>query len=145
MTSVVNGLLETLLQRSDFPWRKGALARRTEKIVVGLCLTQLPQQNPYRRVRPMGDEKYPLADDFETLSIRTFLVVRISETKNSRKQRLALRHLVNRLVPENASKRCKVCIKHVSIIIKVAWNIRNYRYAGGVSASPSLVLLVPSR
>jgi hypothetical protein len=23
----------------------------------------------------IGDEKYPLADDFETLSIRTFLVV----------------------------------------------------------------------
>lgn len=75
MTSAVNGLPETLGQRSDFPWRKGAQARRTEKIVVGLCLTQFPQQNPYRRVRPIGDEKYPLADDFETLSIRTFLVV----------------------------------------------------------------------
>ena len=25
----------------------------------------------------MGDEKYPLADDFETLSIRTFLVVHL--------------------------------------------------------------------
>ena len=75
MTSAVNGLPETLGQRSDFPWRKGAQARRTEKIVVELCLTQFPQQNPYRRVRPIGDEKYPLADDFETLSIRTFLVV----------------------------------------------------------------------
>jgi hypothetical protein len=30
------------------------------------------------------------------------LIVKISETKNSRKQQLALRHLVNRLVPENA-------------------------------------------
>jgi hypothetical protein len=75
MTSAVNGLPETLLQRSDFPWRKGAQARRTEKIVVGLCLTQFRQQNPYRRVRPIGDKKYPLADDFKTLSIRTFLVV----------------------------------------------------------------------
>src|SRR5215218_7023677 len=75
MTSAVNGLPKTLPQRSDFPWRKGAQARRTEKIVVGLCLTQFPQRNPYRRVRPIGDEKYPLADDFETLSIRTFLVV----------------------------------------------------------------------
>src|SRR5215218_2400953 len=76
MTSAVNGLPKTLPQRSDFPWRKGAQARRTEKIVVGLCLTQFPQRNPYRRVRPIGDEKYPLADDFETLSIRTFLVVK---------------------------------------------------------------------
>jgi hypothetical protein len=75
MTSAVNGLPETLVQRFDFPWRKGAQARRTEKIVVGLYLTQFRQQNPYRRVRPIGDEKYPLADDFETLSIRTFLVV----------------------------------------------------------------------
>jgi hypothetical protein len=75
MTSAVNGLPETVLQRSDFPWRKGAQARQTEKNVVGLCLTQFRQQNPYRRVRPIGDEKWPLADDFGTLSIRTFLVV----------------------------------------------------------------------
>jgi hypothetical protein len=27
-----------------------------------------------------------------------------------------------------------VCIKHVSIINNVAWNIRNYRYVGDVSA-----------
>ena len=33
---------------------------------------------------------------------REYFVTRISETKNSRKQQLALRHLVNRLVPENA-------------------------------------------
>src|SRR5215207_7726255 len=77
MTSAVNGLPKTLPQRSDFPWRKGAQARRTEKNVVGLCLTQFRQQNPYRRVRPIGDEKYPLVDDFGTLSIRTFLVVKI--------------------------------------------------------------------
>jgi len=75
MTSAVNGLPKTLPQRSDFPWRKGAQARRTEKIVVGLCLTQFRQRNPYRRVRPIGDEKCPLVDDFGTLSIRTFLVV----------------------------------------------------------------------
>ena len=31
-----------------------------------------------------------------------YFLTRISETKNSRKQELALRHLVNRLVPENA-------------------------------------------
>src|SRR5215217_1901580 len=67
MTSAVNGLPKTLPQRSDFPWRKGAQARRTEKNVVGLCLTQFRQQNPYRRVRPIGDEKYPLVDDFGTL------------------------------------------------------------------------------
>src|SRR5215217_6428657 len=77
MTSAVNGLPETHAQRSDFPWRKGAQTRRTEKIVVGLCLTQFRQQNPYRRVRPIGDEKYPLVDDFGTLSIRTFLVVQV--------------------------------------------------------------------
>ena len=33
---------------------------------------------------------------------REYFVTRISKTKNSRKQELALRHLVNRLVPENA-------------------------------------------
>ena len=85
MTSAVNGLPKTLPQRSDFPWRKGAQARRTEKIVVGLCLTQFPQRNPYRRVRPIGDEKYPLVDDFGTLSIRTFLVVTVKEAMQNKK------------------------------------------------------------
>ncbi len=56
MTSAVNGLPKTHLQRSDFPWRKGARTRRTDKNVVGLCLTQFGPQNPYRRVRPIGDE-----------------------------------------------------------------------------------------
>jgi hypothetical protein len=28
-----------------------------------------------------------------------------------------------------------MCINHVSIIIKVAWNIRNYRYIWDVSGS----------
>ena len=36
------------------------------------------------------------------VQFREYFVTRISETKNSRKQELALRHLVNRLVPENA-------------------------------------------
>ena len=36
------------------------------------------------------------------VQFREYFVTRISETKNSRKQQLALRHLVNRLVPENA-------------------------------------------
>ena len=38
------------------------------------------------------------------VQFREYFLCRISETKNSRKQELALRHLVNRLVPENASK-----------------------------------------
>ena len=38
------------------------------------------------------------------VQFREYFLCRISETKNSRKQGLALRHLVNRLVPENASK-----------------------------------------
>src|SRR5215203_4527981 len=42
----------------------------------------------------------PLGVDF--VQFREYLLTRISETKNSRKQQLALRHLVNRLVPENA-------------------------------------------
>ena len=79
------------------------------------------------------------------VQFREYFLTRISETKNSRKQQLALRHLVNRLVPENARIWHKVCIKHVDNINNVAWNIRNYRYVGDVSASPSLVLLVPSR
>ena len=36
------------------------------------------------------------------VQFREYFLCRISETKNSRKQELALRHLVNRLVPENA-------------------------------------------
>ena len=88
-------------------------------------------------------ENRPLGFDF--VQFREYFVTRISETKNSRKQQLALRHLVNRLVPENARIWHKVCIKHVDNINNVAWNIRNYRYVGDVSASPSLVLLVPSR
>ena len=42
------------------------------------------------------------------VQFREYFLTRISETKNSRKDELALRHLVNRLVPENASKRYKV-------------------------------------
>ena len=42
----------------------------------------------------------PLGVDF--VQFREYFLTRISETKNSRKQELALRHLVNRLVPENA-------------------------------------------
>src|SRR5215203_6631966 len=41
-----------------------------------------------------------LGEDF--VQFREYFLTRISETKNSRKQQLALRHLVNRLVPENA-------------------------------------------
>src|SRR5215212_10967702 len=33
-----------------------------------------------------------------------------------------------------------MCIKHVGIINKVAWNIRNYRYVGDVSTGLSFVL-----
>ncbi len=36
------------------------------------------------------------------VQFREYFLCRISETKNNRKQELALRHLVNRLVPENA-------------------------------------------
>ena len=46
----------------------------------------------------------------ENISCTTFL-----KYKNSRKQELALRHLVNRLVPENAKKCIKVHIKHVGM------------------------------
>ena len=42
------------------------------------------------------------------VQFREYFLCRISKTKNSRKQELTLRHLVNRLVPENASKRYKV-------------------------------------
>ena len=44
-------------------------------------------------------ENRNLGVDF--VRFREYFVTRISETKNSRKQELALRHLVNRLVPEN--------------------------------------------
>src|SRR4051794_2309594 len=49
-------------------------------------------------------------DNSENISCTTFL-----KHKNSRNQELALRHLVNRLVPENAKKCIKVHIKHVRI------------------------------
>ena len=42
------------------------------------------------------------------VQFREYFLCKISETKNSRKQELVLRYLVNRLVPENASKRYKV-------------------------------------
>jgi hypothetical protein len=47
------------------------------------------------------------SSNYKTLGVdfvrfREYFLTRISETKNSRKQQLALRHLVNRLVPENA-------------------------------------------
>ena len=45
---------------------------------------------------------------FYFVQFREYFLCKISGTKNSRKQELALRHLVNRLVPENASKRYKV-------------------------------------
>ena len=69
----------------------------------------------------------------ENISCTTFL-----KYKNSRKQELALRHLVTRLVPENAKKCMKVHIKHVGMGTKQAWSIKNYRYVGDVSTSPSL-------
>src|SRR4051794_11402280 len=69
----------------------------------------------------------------ENISCTTLL-----KHKNSRKQELALRHLVNRLVPKNAKKCIKVHIKHVGIQTKQAWSIKNYRYVCNVSTSPSL-------
>ena len=47
-----------------------------------------------------SDENRNFGVDF--VRFREYFVTRISETKNSRKHELALRHLVNRLVPENA-------------------------------------------
>src|SRR3954454_23344395 len=64
----------------------------------------------------------------ENISYVTFL-----KYKNSRKQELALRHLVNRLVPENDKYCIKVHIKHVGIETKQAWSIKNYRYVCNVS------------
>ena len=42
------------------------------------------------------------------VQFREYFLCRISGTKNSRKEELALRHLVNRLMPKNASKHHKV-------------------------------------
>ena len=60
----------------------------------------------YREIRYWGF----VSCNFENISCTTFL-----KYKNSRKHELALRHLVNRLVPENAKKCMKVHIKHVGI------------------------------
>src|SRR4051812_14744944 len=49
----------------------------------------------------------------KNISYVTFL-----KYKNSRKQELTLRHLVNRLVPENAKYSIKMHIKHVGIETK---------------------------
>src|SRR4051812_48222023 len=68
----------------------------------------------------------------ENISCRTFL-----KYKNSRKQELALWHLVNRLVPESAKYCIKVHIKHVGIQTKQAWSIKNYRYICNVSRRSS--------
>jgi hypothetical protein len=93
-----------------------------------------PLRNPSGLLEAPRKNK-TLGVDF--VQFREYFLCRISETKNSRKQELALRHLVNRLVPENASKRYKVRTKHVSIVIKLAWNIKNYRYVGDVSGRVS--------
>src|SRR3954454_10639983 len=66
----------------------------------------------------------------ENISCRTFL-----KYKNSRKQELALWHLVNRVVSENAKYFIKVHIKHVGIQTKQAWSIKIYRYVCNVSMS----------
>ena len=70
-----------------------------------------------------------VSSNSENISRLAFL-----EYKNSRKQELALQHLVNRLVPKNVEKCQKVDTKHVAIGIKQAWNIKNYRYVGDVSS-----------
>ena len=44
-------------------------------------------------------------------------------------------HYVNRLVPKNDYK---MIMKHPRLIIKQHGTIKNYRYVGDVSASPSL-------
>src|SRR3954462_4732974 len=74
-----------------------------------------------------------VSSNSENISYVTFL-----KYKNSRKQELALRHLVNGLVPENAKYCIKVYIKHVGIEAKQAWSIKNYRYVCNVSTSSSL-------
>src|SRR4051794_4753604 len=70
----------------------------------------------------------------ENISCRTFL-----KYKNSRKHELALWHLVNRLVPENAKYCIKVHIKHVGIQTKQAWSIKNYRYVCNVSGPSAMI------
>ena len=79
-----------------------------------------------------------VSSNSEKLPFKTFL-----KHKNSRKQELALRHCVYRLVPENAKKCGKVHIKHVRIVTKQAWSIENYIYVWDVSTSPSLTLARP--
>src|SRR4051812_35196026 len=67
----------------------------------------------------------------ENISCRTFL-----KHKNSRKQELALWHLVNRLAPENAKYCIKMHIKYVGTYTIQAWSIKNYRYVCNVSVLP---------
>jgi hypothetical protein len=43
-------------------------------------MTQFGPQNPYRRVRPIGDKKGAIVDENWTLSIRNFLVVYVDGT-----------------------------------------------------------------
>ena len=74
-----------------------------------------------------------VSSNSEKLSCTTFL-----KHKNSRKQELALRHCVNRLVPENAKTCGKVHTKHIRIVTKEAWSIKNYRYVCNVSTSQGL-------
>src|SRR3954447_20050840 len=64
----------------------------------------------------------------EKICCTTFL-----KYKNSRKQELALWHLFNRLVPENAKYCIKMHIKRVGSCTKQAWSNKNYRYVCNVS------------
>ena len=85
-----------------------------------------------------GSFWYFRTSGFYFVRFREYFICNFSETKNSRKQELALWHLVNRLVPENANYCIKVHIKHVRIVIKQAWSIKNYRCICNASTSPSL-------
>src|SRR5215208_6268209 len=102
-------------QRGDdtIGWRDQGLGRAT--------MSSGPTRAPLWRLSGVLDASGQNRNlGFDFVRFREYFVTRISETKNSRKQELALRHLVNRLVPENARIRHVMCIKHVDIINKVA-------------------------
>ena len=94
----------------------------------------LPAVPSFREIRTSG---------FSPIKFREYFLYNFSEIQKQQKKELALWHLVNRLVPENAKYYIKMHIKHVGSIIKQAWSIKNYRYICNVSTSPSLTAARP--
>jgi hypothetical protein len=82
-----------------------------------------------------GPKKSPKS--FTAFGLRLIWI--FCETKTGQKIASGTWHYVNRLVPKNDVSCYKIIVKHPRLIIYQHGTIKNYRYIGDVSASPSLI------